>query len=550
MKTSQFTPKRAEPDYRHVYATFDTSVHNFKSTENQSSTAADALSLLEVLSMFHFTGLPMDIFREAWEGSRNVILRASSLASESSVQLSKVEYLEKAHVDRVSSVFTIPPTDWEFACLRLKKALKLLEQHALIIMRRTTGDDDAKLISMHPLVHSWAKDRLEDKSCQQNACLVASTLIALSTESSPEREPFYSKTWLDYEGHLRLHIESIVENERTNDFSQFPSSLTSKNSYRCTRILAAMGKHELLKTYLAHIFTRLKLDLDNPSCPEVLRFYKERACNLANLRELKPSLELWEKIKSTESTLPEHDTERILSLQGVARAYLANEECTKAIPILQDVQRILKSRLPDLERDWVKSSVELARAHVKAGDGASAIGCLEHIGCVNLDELDDGDPTILYSKHMLARAYLQTSETGKAIALFEEVLQLQKQTNPPYFPGILATQSWLAHTYSKAGRFENAATVLSEMVQTMKGQAPDYNKQILVAENQLNVALNSIPYGRRTSMCLVSSIKASVNIASRILFRKPLSPVEHHKTHSIALRSNNRSWTFVSLNES
>ena len=59
----KFRPKQAQSRYSDVYTTFEASASVLESSTNKK--AMNALCLLEVLSMLHFSDLPMRIFEEA-----------------------------------------------------------------------------------------------------------------------------------------------------------------------------------------------------------------------------------------------------------------------------------------------------------------------------------------------------------------------------------------------------------------------------------------------------------------------------------------------------
>ena len=64
----QFSPKQAKSRYSHVFATFEASASVLG--ESTSLEAKDALCLLEVLAILHFSELSMNIFEYAWIQSR------------------------------------------------------------------------------------------------------------------------------------------------------------------------------------------------------------------------------------------------------------------------------------------------------------------------------------------------------------------------------------------------------------------------------------------------------------------------------------------------
>lgn len=66
----KYRPKQAQSRYRDVYATFEASADVLE--QSQTESARDALRLLEILSMFDSSVLPLQIFEEAWKGCREI----------------------------------------------------------------------------------------------------------------------------------------------------------------------------------------------------------------------------------------------------------------------------------------------------------------------------------------------------------------------------------------------------------------------------------------------------------------------------------------------
>ena len=63
-----FSPKQVKSRYSHVFATFEASAYVLEESLNLE--AKDALCLLEVLAILHFSDLSMKIFEFAWRESQ------------------------------------------------------------------------------------------------------------------------------------------------------------------------------------------------------------------------------------------------------------------------------------------------------------------------------------------------------------------------------------------------------------------------------------------------------------------------------------------------
>ena len=66
----EYGPEQARSRYGNVYATFEASACRLEAST--SVAAGDALALLDILSVLHFSGVPKQLFEDAWKGCRRV----------------------------------------------------------------------------------------------------------------------------------------------------------------------------------------------------------------------------------------------------------------------------------------------------------------------------------------------------------------------------------------------------------------------------------------------------------------------------------------------
>ncbi|KAH8911299.1 hypothetical protein BR93DRAFT_326599 [Coniochaeta sp. PMI_546] len=154
-KLYQETSARESPDeidpridiMKVVYSTFDVSLnHLVKSTNVQSQDASD---LLNVLAFCHFELIPVELFSRALTNQDRHL----------SGPLSKSWVSNAAHglLRRLEPPTPLPrflkSKNRKIAEHRIKVALANLQSQSFIRC-------DGKFISLHPLIHSWARDRL------------------------------------------------------------------------------------------------------------------------------------------------------------------------------------------------------------------------------------------------------------------------------------------------------------------------------------------------------------------------------------------------------
>jgi hypothetical protein len=117
--------------------------------------AHDAVELLQIFSFLHYEGISEEIFREAWRNTKKKDPSGWTLT----------------HQPHVLSRQSSP--DWDSYMFR--KAISVLTSFSLI------SRDRNNLISIHPLVHSWARDRMTPSEEERFWRLTVSTLAASIT---------------------------------------------------------------------------------------------------------------------------------------------------------------------------------------------------------------------------------------------------------------------------------------------------------------------------------------------------------------------------------
>lgn len=120
-------------NYRSVVAALDISLKKLEA--ERSDSARDAMELLQIISFLHNERIPEEVFHRAWKYLQN---------KESSAWT-------RSHQPNILLRHEGP--EWEPGLIR--KAVSLLSSYSLITR------DIKNVISLHPLVHTWARDCLQ-----------------------------------------------------------------------------------------------------------------------------------------------------------------------------------------------------------------------------------------------------------------------------------------------------------------------------------------------------------------------------------------------------
>ncbi|KAM7183303.1 hypothetical protein V8F33_013665 [Rhypophila sp. PSN 637] len=174
-----------------VYSTFDVSL-GLLLKQPVAISRQDASDLLSIFGFFHFEFIPLDIF------SRAVMKREAELNSQSSPAKSWTSVLVQVAIRRLSPPVTLPgflkPIDGKLDKYRIDWALAELQSLSFI-------RSDGKYVSLHPLIHDWARDRLSSSERHIWSSLAFNTLmssISLPPESSSEMDGSFHRDILPH----------------------------------------------------------------------------------------------------------------------------------------------------------------------------------------------------------------------------------------------------------------------------------------------------------------------------------------------------------------
>ena len=133
-----------------IYATWE---HSLSSLEQRATEAGeDAVQLLSTVAFFHFEHIRVDIFTRALENRSGL--------DKDSTRPSLLMRITGGIYARLQPPLVLPrflrQSSWRLDPHRIRLALSELRSFSLI---NYDGKDDS--FSLHPMVHSWARDRLE-----------------------------------------------------------------------------------------------------------------------------------------------------------------------------------------------------------------------------------------------------------------------------------------------------------------------------------------------------------------------------------------------------
>ena len=445
-------PSQALSRYRDVYTTFEASVEMLQTSWPKSS--QDALELLPLLAVCAPNKLPLFLHKAAWEGARG--LPAATTDDENDLRLTKW------HVSRLPSLLQTSSASWD--SFRLMEAVDILEALALV---STDRDDGYTSVSMHPLVHAWARDR-QNQQRQHESWIAMGSVVALSGSAHD--------LWRRQARQLQPHLQAATSWDMECMFRTNRATVATI-LVECGWLLHEMRADETLFTLLDRLCTHLGLDKSTVD-PRWVRLYMLIGCNALNYGKVRDAVRLLEGVVQIRGqTLTEDHPDQLASQHELAGAYQADGQVQEAVRLLEEVVRIRGQTLTEDHPDRLVSQHALAGVYRANGQVKDAIQMLEEVVRIRGQTLTEDHPDRLVSQHALAGVYRANGQVKDAIQLLEEVVRIRGQTLTKDHPDQLASQHELAGAYQADGQVQEAVRLLEEVVrirgQTLTEDHPD-----------------------------------------------------------------------------
>ena len=495
----EYRPLQAKSTYGDVYTTFEVSATILEASPLPEAT--HALNLLQVLAFFHFEGVPESIFTRAWEYA--IIISRKPKRRKLSIR-----HLSDWHVTR-SQIFrpvgqdssTGPHVSWRSKARKLTPPLfkgvsstnraqprgpaspvPLLDQDILSLRRACniltslsiiTINQNNKIISMHPLAHAWAKDRIGQRR-KDRAWACAAATLSLSIEEKGNFRDFFPS--------LQPHIEVCLDLRPDSCFGVYPILEVCQMLYWMSWLLYTLRNfdkaEQIMRTIIektGHIFV--------PNSPDMLDLQYSLACNLIELGGVDEAIEIIKQELKVRSVILGPVHRNCLRLQRVlAMAYMKIGQPARAVEILEEVVKIQQNTLSPENPNLLSSQHTLGCAYAGIGQHERAAEILEKVVKIQQTTLSPENPHLLASQHDLGRAYAGIGQHERAAEILEKVVKIRQTTLSPENPHLLGSQHKLGRVYANMGQHERAAEILEKVVGIRRATLGSENQDRLASE--------------------------------------------------------------------
>ncbi|KAM3086332.1 hypothetical protein ACMFMG_000468 [Clarireedia jacksonii] len=362
--------KQGKSDYGGVYATFEVSATAMSKSPEKA--CHYALELLNILAYLYREDVTEEMFLRVWnQSSRNLqeddaddILAFSTWHYG---QLPKF-IISRQQEMKLQKNENLPDLQLSY----LREARNTLQSFSLVSVSETCS------ISMHPLAHAWAKDRLQIH-CQNRAWVSASTVIAMSIEGIAMMQEYFRN--------INMHINFCFGNK--------PKDLLDNAAFQICIMLYRFW----------WVPYRLR---DNHGGAKILATLQGQINLEAKIR--KPSMN-WSYIQYL-SALEKYDLKKL----------------QEAKEILEEIMEFYQVSRPWKNHHLAAVRESLTFTYVNLGNIGVAKGLLKRLVRIS--------PTDSRPQYELAGIYYRAHEYHKAKKVFKKALKLESESESESFSSL------------------------------------------------------------------------------------------------------------------
>ena len=512
----------ANNDYKYtVYTTWEisvemirkSSIRNANNSDGISSeTAKNALELLNFFGFLHFDDIPVKILENAW---KNQYLDDSSSA------FSETENAQSHWTDSHQLRVLCQEDAEHWDPVPSGEAIALLSSFSLIRFSHSN-----KRISLHPLVHTWIRDRLteaERAGCSLTTALTLSKSVSILDRQYEralvphinscleligdslftEGEGTSERLWIVYylaaayigSGHpkqaFRIILRALEICEKTFSVDE---DLYLNIEERLALTYSALGDDQKAVEHQEKVLQiRMRPEKTDKEHPETLQAMSQLGVFYNGVGRYRDALELYQKVANASSIVLGDEHPITLDLMGgLATTYYCLGQHQEALE-LQEVNVQGRKRLFSKE-DLVtlKEVDKLAQIYNRLGRSKESLKLNEEVLQSTQKLLGDEHPDTLTFMGNLASSYSNVGRVLEALKLREKVLVLSQKILGNEHPDTLILMSDLARSYSDVDRMQEALDLNEKVLMLQQKILGDEHPNTLTSMSYLALRYSDV----------------------------------------------------------
>ena len=414
-------PVQAATDYKYtVYTTWEISVDSIKELAKNPTemAAANALELLIIFGFCHFDDITEGMFRSAWDSFGRT----------------------ESHAWRVSNLLGMirdrQLPSWD--SLGFNQAIQILSSYSLI---HVSGPDNR--ISLHPLVHSWIRDSLNQEVHLKWWTITVSTL-AMAADSLPYH------LYRQLNVHLRhcigvgqvddLFIEDDVSSDRVAILCQISST------YQDHPFKDALTISERALEYSRKFL--------GDECHYTCQLALQLATILIHSSEYQKGVDLLQcTVDVSIRALGPADNLTLLITNDLVMAYRILGQKQEALELAEKCLATCKKSLDERDFRYLRAVERVAIMYSDFGRHEEAVDLLKKVIAITKENLDEDDP-VLQTEVCLGLAYSNSGQHQAALERFQNAQKKFLRLYGEYHPNTLQLMALTALEYLHLGQPE------------------------------------------------------------------------------------------------
>ena len=444
-----------------VFHSWEVSLQMMK--DSSPETGQDAVDLLHIFSYFHYNGVSEKI----WERACHKPV--------ATLDLRRILTYRQGLLGRSKTY------DW--SPNRINKAVSTLLSFSLI------SRDKNGLLSIHPLVQNWARDRARNKlsiKLAEQLWAVAVYILGASITRTFTMDDFLYRRW------IIPHIESCLE---ATSYRRLFEINKSSRGWLCILENLALAYAENCRrqevVQLMEGILKARIEMLGQSHSETLRAMDSLARAYSAIASYSQALQQTEKVvEFRQIKLGENDPETLSSKYSLAVRYADMGQPKKALRMLKVILQKQEVTLGGNHSDVLRSKHSLAGIYGEMGWYDEAYQLAEIVSETRKRMLGENHPETLNSMHNLAIWMGKKGQKEEAFALIKKVAQRRKVFLSKEHPDTLRSMYSMSLYYADIGQTEDALQVMESVVETRKRvlgeDHPDtkraYNAMVVLGE--------------------------------------------------------------------
>lgn len=484
------SPSTLAQDENTVYSTFDLSLSYLKARNTVES--QDAVELLNIIGFCHFQHIRVDIFTRAVENRQKV----HALPTKRSIP-SRLLHALARRLQPPSALPQFLRQDLE-ALDPYRVRLALHELHSLSLI---SYDGKDASFSLHPLVHAWARDRLNTGEKALWAQIALNTLtesVLLPPNDGGESHGEFRKDLLphldaclaacpitlpDYSGWLgKLQIHSAKLFQQTLLLTIRDQTL---NAGKCGYVYAERGRFKEAAVYLSMVKNML-IQIAGYENERTMVAMLGLAGTYWGLGRLEEAIDLQSRVVEARLKVfgPEH-RETLLAMDQLGRSYWLHGQYHESLRLHQLTSERMKATLGPEDNDTLAALDNLGVALGSWHRYQESMEIHQQVLSARRKKSEAIDLDTLTTMNNLAMALLDLNRLDEAEVIMRMVYEERKLKLGKEHPWTLWALCNLAKTYCQLYRLEEAETILVGGIAAGKRSLTDDHLGVLMGMGEL-----------------------------------------------------------------